>query len=195
MWIHPSTTSVHVKDFLILINFFPSACALPLNELGLIILSQYECVGFLFFVWCYTTSHNENLGLVSENRMRIRALKATAAPRLLRTVSPNESKEKLGERRGRKTQREGGLSAWFELEHAHTESNQATERSVHWRLLCAFVFQGANEALHTFESTDIMKSLFSNLNPCILYGRSKKLWDSQTYKTWMVSLVLIRDKV
>lgn len=67
---------------------------------------------YLLFVCSYTTSHNENLGLLSESRMRIRALKAAAALRLLRgTASPNESKEKLGEGRGRKTERGWGLSA------------------------------------------------------------------------------------
>lgn len=54
-------------------------------------------------VWCYrpyclffncTTSHNGNLGLMSESRMRIRVVKATAVVRLLRgTVSPSESRD------------------------------------------------------------------------------------------------------
>lgn len=72
----------------------------------------------ILFVCDYTTSHNGNLGPMSESRMRIRVVKAVAVLRLLRgTMSPS------GSRDVKRKERKGGVSDSTDLNFSvHTHS-------------------------------------------------------------------------
>lgn len=117
-------------------------------------VNWYLCVEILteLHVCDYTISHNGNLGLVSKHRMRIREVKAAAAPRPLRgIVSPSGSRDV--KRRG------GGGCGWSGCSFpdlnlsGHTKLNKATVCSELSQLLCAFVIRGFNETPHTHECT------------------------------------------